>query len=102
MTTFLFIGGPKHGEPGRGTMTETYPIRSHGNSGTVVDRYIRTDVEVDLGDPTGPTRVYAIEAMADNRIGVEGMTVAHVARHHDRLREHFRFMRTGLGRPWGA
>lgn len=110
MSAHLFIGGSRHGKPSEGYDTPTMRVHVEGQRRApyLIETYKQTGVRLDLGEPV---IVYALEGM--DAILVWGQfpltsddVVRHVAedlvaRNAARYREHFRFMRTGEGRPFG-
>ena len=113
MTAHLFVGGSRHGQPGQGYSTETMRLElpHTGMPPYLQETYVRTDVRVDIGSIDGPAVVYAVTGLSVVSDAAKGpATLEATVRQYadqimaadgDRLREHFRFMRTGEGRPWG-
>lgn len=111
MSAHLFVGGSRHGTPGEGydlpTMRLTIP--NTGMPPYLEETYVRTDVRVPIDEATYPAIVYVLQGLStvttfmsreDQNQAIQAYAERIMAENGDRIREHFRAMRTGVGRTW--
>jgi len=99
----IFYGGSHHLTPSTAYATETLTVLAAGEAAHLPpyrrERYVRTDVRTDVGDPRGPAVVYRLDGLTitDAELAQQVFEWAQAPR----VAEHFRFCLTGQGRPWG-
>lgn len=101
----IYVGGTRHLTPGNAFGIPTLTLVPEAEVGTeppyTLERYVRTTLKVDVGSPLGDATVYVLDTGTYDRADLQATLDAFMAEHGGRIREHFRFLQTGTGRPWG-
>lgn len=97
----IFVGGTRDLTPASGYSTASMTLVKPGQGlpPYEVERYVRTDLRIEIpGEVTGPAVVYVLDSLSFDRAELTRTLTEWAA--GSRVAEHFRFMRTGEGRPW--